>query len=157
MDVDMRETRDATEMAARLRLALVPLTRKLRQQNGPGLTASQASALASIARHGPLTVGDLAEIEHVSSPMITKIAKVLEEIGWVTRDADPADRRVTRLSLTPEGLRQLEQSRNRKNAWLATKLRDLDADELAAIEAAIPVIERLTEGEPGLPKTGPDT
>jgi DNA-binding MarR family transcriptional regulator len=138
-------TRDATELAAQLRLALVPLSRKLRQQNGPDLTASQASALASIARQGPLTVGDLAEIEHVSSPMITKVAKALEEIGLVTRSADPADGRVTRLALTKEGERRLERSRSRKNAWLARQLRSLDADELAAIEAVIPLLERLTQ------------
>jgi DNA-binding MarR family transcriptional regulator len=153
----MPEIRDATELAARLRIALVPLSRKLRQQNGPDLTASQASALGSIARSGPLTVGDLAEVEHVSSPMITKVAKGLEEIGLVTRSADPNDGRVTRLGLTDEGARRLEQSRRRKDAWLATKLRALDADELAAIEAAIPVIERLTDGEPGLPGPDPGT
>jgi DNA-binding MarR family transcriptional regulator len=153
----MAETRDATELAARLRIALVPLTRKLRQQNGPDLSASHASALASIARSGPLTVGDLAELEHVSSPMITKIAKALEERGLVTRTADPSDRRVTQLALTDEGTRRLEQSRKRKNAWLATKLRALDADELACIESAIPLIERLTDGEPGLPGRDPAT
>lgn len=153
----MPEIRDATELAARLRIALVPLSRKLRQQNGPDLTASQASALASIARSGPVTVGELAELEHVSSPMITKIAKALEEIGLVTRSADPTDGRVTRLGLTAEGTRRLDQSRRRKNAWLATKLRALDADELDAIEAAIPLLERLTEGEPGLPGRDPAT
>ena len=153
----MPEIRDATELAARLRIALVPLSRKLRQQNGPDLTASQASALASIARSGPVTVGELAELEHVSSPMITKIAKALEEIGLVTRSADPTDGRVTRLGLTAEGTRRLDQSRRRKNAWLATKLRALDAHELDAIEAAIPLLERLTEGEPGLPGRDPAT
>jgi DNA-binding MarR family transcriptional regulator len=153
----MATTRDATELASRLRLALVPLMRKLRQQNGPDLSASQASALASINRAGPLTVGDLAELEHVSSPMITKIAKGLEELGLVTRSDDPNDRRVTRLGLTVEGGRRLEQSRSRKNAWLATKLRALDADELAAIDAAIPVLERLTDGESGLPGRDPAT
>jgi DNA-binding MarR family transcriptional regulator len=86
--------------------------------------------------------------------MITKVAKGLEELGLVTRSADPSDGRVTRLSLTAEGSRRLEQSRRRKDAWLATKLRALGADELDAIEAAIPVIEQLTDGEPGLP--GPD-
>lgn len=147
----MNEIRDATDMAARLRLALVPLTRTLRQQNGPDLTATQASALASISRAGPLTVGELAEIEHVSSPMITKVAKHLEELGLVTRSDDPADRRVTRLAVTEEGSRRLEASRNRKNAWLATRLRALEAGELAAVEAAIPVLERLTDAEAGLP------
>lgn len=142
----MNVTRDATELAARLRLALVPLHRTLRRQNGPDLTPSLASALASIARHGSLTVGELADVEHVTSPMITKVAKALEEAGLVERQAEPADRRVSRLAITRAGRQRLEASRTRKDAWLANRLRDLDEGELAAIEAAIPVIERLTGG-----------
>jgi DNA-binding MarR family transcriptional regulator len=134
---------DLAVLAGRVRLALVPLTRQLRQQN-IDLTATQASALATISRRQPLTMGDLAEAEHVSSPMITKVVKGLEEAGLVRRAVDPEDRRVTRLSLTSEGARRLERSRTRKNAWLAKRLRLLNEHELAALEAAIPVIERLT-------------
>jgi DNA-binding MarR family transcriptional regulator len=139
------DPRDDTELATRLRFALIPLSRRLRQQNGPDITASQASALATIHRRGgAVTVGELADIERVSSPMITKIAKNLEELGLVTRTVDSADRRVTRLAITPEGQRRLERSRRRKNAWLATRLRTLDEADLAAIEAIIPVLERIS-------------
>ncbi|MEO7556770.1 MAG: MarR family transcriptional regulator [Acidimicrobiales bacterium] len=138
---------DRTELGARLRFALIPLARRLRQQNGPDLTASQASALGSIAKHGPLTVGALADIERVTSPMITKIAKNLEIAGLVTRTADAADRRVTRLILTAEGTRRLEGNRTRKNAWLATRLEGLDSDEVATVEAVIPLLERIAADE----------
>src|SRR3954454_11304620 len=117
---------DETELAARLRLVLVPLVRQLRSQNGPELTAGRASALATISKHGPLTVGELADRERVSSPMITKMAKSLEDMGLVTRTASEQDRRVTELALTPEGARRLERNRTRKNAWLAKRLRTLD-------------------------------
>ncbi|MGI8663693.1 MAG: MarR family winged helix-turn-helix transcriptional regulator [Acidimicrobiales bacterium] len=155
----MERTTDRTELASRLRFALVPLVRRLRQQNGPDLTASQASALGSIAKSGPLTVGELAEVERVTSPMITKIAKNLEEAGLVTRSPDPTDKRITRLALTGAGRRRLERNRTRKAAWLATRLRELDASDLEAIEAIIPVLERLADdASPGrLPgsATGP--
>ncbi len=141
----MADRRDDTELATRLRFALIPLVRLLRQQNGPDLSAGQASALATINRHGPITVGELAEAERVSSPMITKIAKGLEEQGLVTRTTDQADRRVTRLEITPEGSHRLERSRHRKNAWLATRFGTLDADDLAAVEAIIPVLEKLSQ------------
>lgn len=136
---------DETELASRVRLALVPLVRQLRSQNGPDLSASQASALATISRAGPITVGELADREHVSSPMITKIAKGLEELGLVTRTVASHDRRVTQLALTSEGGRRLERSRNRKNAWLAKRLRSLRPDEREALEAVLPVLERLVE------------
>jgi DNA-binding MarR family transcriptional regulator len=134
---------DETELAAQLRLVLVPLVRQLRLQNGPELTAGRASALATISKKGPLTVGELAEREHVSSPMITKIAKSLEEMGLVSRTVDESDRRVTRLNITPEGARRLERNRTRKNAWLAQQLRDLGPAERDALEAVLPVLERV--------------
>jgi len=133
---------DTTDLATRFRFALFPVVRQLRHHN-VDLTASQASALATISRRGPLTVGELAKAEHVSSPMVTKIAKGLEEDGLVTRTADPTDKRVTNLAITKEGERRLERSRSRKNAWLARKLQALSADERAAIESVIPVLERL--------------
>ena len=74
------QTIDHTELATRFRFALFPLVRQLRHHN-VDLSPSQASALATISRRGPLTVGELAKAEHVSSPMITKIAKGLEEDG----------------------------------------------------------------------------
>jgi DNA-binding MarR family transcriptional regulator len=134
---------DHAELATRFRFALFPLVRQLRQHN-VDLTPSQASALASIARRGPLTVGELAKAERVSSPMITKIAKGLEEEGLVTRTADATDKRVTQLAITRDGERRLERSRSRKNAWLAQQLKNLSTDELEAIESVIPVLERIT-------------
>lgn len=135
---------DHADLAARIRFAIVPLMRQLRLYN-VDLSASQASALGTIWRDGPLTVGELAEAEHVSSPMITKIAKSLEEQGLITRTTDEGDRRVCRLELTREGEKRLERNRSRKNAWLAKRLRTLSGDELAALEAALPVIERITD------------
>ena len=138
-----QRTIDHAELATRFRFALFPLVRQLRQHN-VDLTASQASALATISRRGPLTVGELAKAERVSSPMITKIAKGLEEEGLVTRNVDASDKRVTQLAITKDGERRLERSRSRKNAWLAKQLQGLTAGELDAIDAVIPVLERIT-------------
>ena len=140
--VPRTEIIDHTELATRFRFALFPLVRQLRHHN-VDLTASQASALATISRRGPLTVGELAKAEHVSSPMITKIAKGLEEDGLVTRTVDPTDKRVTQMAITKEGERRLERSRSRKNAWLARQFDHLSPAELDAISAVIPVLERI--------------
>src|SRR4051812_21574648 len=140
--MERTETLDTTELATRFRFALFPLVRRLRHHN-VDLSASQASALASISRRGPLTVGELAKAEHVSSPMVTKIAKGLEEEGLVTRTVDPTDKRVTNLAITKEGERRLERSRSRKNAWLAQQFHGLTPEERNAIEAVIPILERL--------------
>src|SRR3954463_8284833 len=136
---DTPQTLDTTDLATRFRFALFPLVRQLRHHN-IDLSASQSSALATISRRGPLTVGELAKAEHVSSPMITKIAKGLEEEGLVTRSVDVTDKRVTQMAITREGERRLERSRGRKNAWLAQQFEHLSADELDAVAAALPLL-----------------
>src|SRR5436190_21274949 len=103
------ETIDHTELATKFRFALFPLVRQLRHHN-VDLSPSQASALATISRRGPLTVGELAKAEHVSSPMITKIAKGPEEEGLVTRSADTADKRIPQLAITEDGEGRPERS-----------------------------------------------
>src|SRR5882724_8552771 len=90
----------APEIAARLRLNATRLARRLRQESGAGLSPSQQSALAVIANHGPLTLGALAEHERVAPPSITKVVTKLEADGFVTRAADPGDRRIARVAVS---------------------------------------------------------
>jgi DNA-binding MarR family transcriptional regulator len=132
------------EVAAEVRLALVPLVRKLRQQAGPDLTPSLVSALVTVAKEGPITLGDLAAREHVSQPMITKIAATMVERGLATKEVDAADRRVSRLEVSAAGRRALDRTRTRKNAWLAKRLRRLSDEELETVRAVLPILERIT-------------
>ena len=91
------------EMASRLRLAVTRLHRRLRQQTAGGLTQSQASALASIAKLGSPTLGALAASESVQPPSMTRVVGALEELGYVSRVIDPTDRRVARVTIRPRG------------------------------------------------------
>src|SRR5437764_9162406 len=120
-----------TELAARLRLAVTRLARRLRQQADGEATPSQLSALASVERLGPITLGELAAVERVQPPSMTRIVAGLEEAGFVSRQVDPRDRRVARVETTVAGQRFLERSRGRKNAYLAARVRNLDADDRA--------------------------
>jgi DNA-binding MarR family transcriptional regulator len=131
-------------MAARLRLSATRLARILRRQASTGLSPSQLSALATVEMHGPMTLGALAEHENVAPPSVTKVVTILESQGLVSRQPDPHDRRVAKVSLTAEGDRLLEESRQRKNQWLAERIGRLDADERARLAAALDVIETLT-------------
>jgi DNA-binding MarR family transcriptional regulator len=130
---------------ARFRLAIVRLARKQRQQAGTGLTPSLQSALAMIDACGPLTLGELAAVEQVSPPTITRIVSKLEDTGLVARVADPDDGRVTRVDVTDEGHQQLVESRERRDVWLRQRLDDLAPDDLAALVAAIEPLEHLLE------------
>ncbi len=131
---------------ARLRLALARLARLQRQASTSGLTPSQQSALAVIDRRGPITLGELARVEQVAPPTITRIIAKLEDQGLVGRRVDRLDRRVARLSITTEGHTRLERARERRNQWLAERLADLDGRDVDAILAAIEPLERLAAG-----------
>jgi DNA-binding MarR family transcriptional regulator len=136
---------DADEMTSRLRMVVARLSRRLRQEANEGATPSQLAALATVERHGPITLGDLAGHERVRPPTMTRIVAGLEETALVRRDIDPADRRVARVSITPEGTRLLARSRTRKDAFLASLLDQLGEEDIAIVEAAVPILERLIE------------
>jgi DNA-binding MarR family transcriptional regulator len=134
-------------LAARLRLVLGRLARHLRRQTGDDLSPSLVSALVTIEHHGPLTLGQIAAHEMVTPPSVTRMVGTLEARGLVRRETDAVDRRVARVSLTGEGRRALARARTRKTAYLARRLHKLDAGERAALEQALPVLERLLEDE----------
>jgi DNA-binding MarR family transcriptional regulator len=135
-----------SEIAARLRIVVMRLHRRLRAEAGDELSPTLVAALVSIGRHGPLTLGRLAELERVTPPSITRIVTNLERAGLVSRTIDEADRRSSRIRITAEGTRLLGRSRRRKAAYLARQLGTLTAAEQAAVAEALPILERLLEG-----------
>src|SRR5271169_5862757 len=86
-----------SELAARLRLAVTRLSRRLRQQVVGGLTPSQGAALATVERLGEPTLGELAAAEQVQPPSMTRLAEGLARAGLVERVVDAADRRFARV------------------------------------------------------------
>ena len=132
-------------VAARVRLVVMRLARRLRQQAGPGVTPSQLAALSSIERLGPLTLGELSSVERVRPPTMTRIVAGLEDVQLVTRERDAHDRRVARVGLTQQGQRFVERSRTRKDAYLAAHLRSLTPSELDTLDRAASILERVME------------
>lgn len=135
------------DLVVSLRLAVGRLARRLRQQNEGEMTASQFSALASIARLGPLTLGKLASVERLRPPTVTRMVSAMEESGLVLRRPDADDRRIWRVELTHLGRDLLERSRTRKDAYLARRLATLTPEELDVLRDATAVLERLLEEE----------
>lgn len=131
-------------LAGRLRLLLVRLSRQLRRRDPSGLTITQTSALATIVRSGPLSIGHLAEIESLPSPAATRLADRLEEAGLVSRQANPADRRGVHLVATAKGSELLTRRIELGESWLAEQLSAVSEADRQAIEHAITVLERLT-------------
>ena len=141
---------DPADLAARFRQALMPLVRQLRTNVEEGMTPGQMSALGTVARQGPIALGDLAAAERVTPPMATKLANALEEKGLVERLPCADDKRVVRLQLAPEGTALVERARQRRDAWLAELFAELTTEERVALAAAVDVIERINR-EAGAP------
>jgi DNA-binding MarR family transcriptional regulator len=133
------------DIAGRLRRAVNRLQRRLRQESLGGLSPAQASALGSVSRHGQPTLGELAAIEQVQPPTMTRIVASLMEAGMVTRVADANDRRSARVRITPAGERGLERMRTRKNAFLSRRLDQLSADEQRQAAELVSLLEHLLE------------
>jgi DNA-binding MarR family transcriptional regulator len=135
------------QQVVRLRLAVGRLARRLRQQAGDEITPSQLSALSSVGRLGPLTLGELAAVERVRPPTMTRIVASLEEAGLVDRSALPGDRRVARVAPSNAGRRFLERTGTRKDAFLAERLARLDPKEVEQLWRAVVVLEHLLEDD----------
>jgi DNA-binding MarR family transcriptional regulator len=135
------------ELATRLRLVITRSARRLRQQSDPALSPTQAAALATIERAGPLTPSELARIERVQRPTISRVTARLGQAGLLERLPDKLDGRGVRLRVTPEGRRTLRELRNRKTAYLAERLERLDPEDRAVLAQASALLERLLEDE----------
>jgi DNA-binding MarR family transcriptional regulator len=135
------------EVAADLRLLLMRLVRRLRQEASSDLSGPLTSALAAIESGGPLTLGELAARESVKPPGVTRMVTTLAQAGLVVREPDPQDRRVARVRITTAGKRLLQRSRTRKTAYLTRKVHRLSQDDRAALRAAMPVLRKLLEDD----------
>jgi DNA-binding MarR family transcriptional regulator len=139
------------DTASQLRDAIVRTSRQLRQEAAAetGLSPSATAALATINRSGPLTPSELAELERVKRPSMTRTLGCLEREGLIERTPDPADGRSFLVAVNDAGRERLVRLRRRKSAYLARRLRGLDADELETLTRAAELLERMREDEQG--------
>jgi len=138
------EPRTADDLAKTLREAIQRLNRRIRQARPVGdLTFGQLSALTSILLAGALTPRELADLERVQPPTMTKIIGRLEERGLVIRTPHPTDGRQVILAPTEEGRAIYAQFELARNAWLAEHLQQLDAEDRDALYRAAEIMQQV--------------
>jgi DNA-binding MarR family transcriptional regulator len=145
-----QQTRSDAGLATALRISVSRLARRLRAERlakglEPGLSDTQLAALASLERHSTMTPGELADHEKVQPPSMTRVIAALEELGLVMRAPHATDRRQVVLTVTDRGREVVQQSRRLREAWLAQRLRELTPQERAALRAAAPILEKLSQ------------
>ena len=142
-------SRSPAILADRLHSAAIHLLRRVRRvDDASGLSAARLSALSVIVFAGPIRVSALANAEQVRTPTMTPIVAALEHDGLVTRESDASDARAALLRATPKGARLMAEGRARRVAALAAELNDLSETDLAALERAVGILEKLPGRRP---------
>ncbi len=137
---------DEELLADRLHSVAIHLLRRLRRVDAAmGISPAELSALSVVVFGGPLTLGDLAAAEQVRPPSMTRIVKILEANGFLTRAPDEQDRRVAWLRATPKGEQVMRQGRSARVALLADWLRPLSAKDRKTLGEAGKILERVLE------------
>jgi DNA-binding MarR family transcriptional regulator len=132
---------DVTDSYARLAndlsLAVVRLARQLRfRRPDSPVSLSQLSALATLAKDGPMTPGALAVKERVRPPSMTRVIASLAELGFVDRCAHPDDGRQVLVSVSQPGTELIEAERRASREWLQLRLAELEPAQRDTLLAA---------------------
>ena len=129
-------------LANDLRLACMRISRRVRFESTQVVAPHQFSVMARL-EDTALTPRELAQIECVSPPSMTRTVAALVEGGFVTRQDDPLDGRQVFISLTAQGLVLLKETRRKRDAWMATRLKGISADEREVLLRASLILTRL--------------
>jgi len=129
-------------LAGELRLACMRISRRVRFESTDAVAPHQFSVLCRL-EEAPRTPGELAEIERVSAPSMTRTVGGLVERGLVERTADPEDRRQVILSLTPQARRLLKDIRRQRDAWMSVRVGHLTPDEQELLQRAAAILTRV--------------
>ena len=136
------------QLAVALRDSITRLNRRLRRARPMGdLTITQLSALTSLELAGALSPRELAEVERVQPPTLTKIVAKLEERGLVQRTPHPTDGRQVILAATESGRAVVAEHKRARDEWLAKGLAALTADERETLSRAAEILGRICRSD----------
>jgi DNA-binding MarR family transcriptional regulator len=114
------------EVASHLRITIHRLVKLLRRQtnNDSDLSLTERSTMGSLYNHGELAASALAQMEKVTTQSMSQIINHLYELNYIHKTPSEEDKRKVLLSLTTEGKAFVEDSRQRKQEWLAHALHE---------------------------------
>jgi DNA-binding MarR family transcriptional regulator len=135
-------TPDPSDAAARLAAVVGRVARRIRPTHGD-LSAGHFSTLATIERLGPQRPSDLARVERMGAPAMTRIVALLESRGLLERSPAPDDARSVLLHLTADGHRVVGDVRAERAGLVRDLLSGLDEGELQAVADALAALEKV--------------
>ncbi len=136
----------APALASELRRAVIMAARRIRAERGSAdLTDPQYSVLVHLEKLGPLTPGQLADLERVQPPSMTRTVSCLAEAGLVAKSPHATDGRVVVVSLTETGRTEVSETRQRRSAWLEGQLDAMAPDERARLADSLELLWRIAQ------------
>ena len=143
---DLTPDRATAALAHDLRIACMRVARRVRFDADNTIAPHHFSVLVRLHEQ-PRTLGELAAIEQVSAPSMSRSVGQLADQGYVVRSPDPDDGRLVRLSLTAQGREVVEREREHRDAWMAARLEGLSEDDRALLRRATDLVEQILEAD----------
>lgn len=111
----------------------------------PDLQPVGFKLLNTLVRTGPVHAGALAGELATDKSVVSRQVRILEELGFVERRTDPADRRASFLVATPAAIERVNEARAADQAQLYRSLRQWGADDVGRLAD---LLARLNESSP---------
>src|SRR3954452_15298932 len=129
-----------------LRIAIGQAARRIRaERGGAGLADPQYTVLLWLNKRGPLTPGQLAELERIQPPSMTRTVNCLADLGLVAKDPHATDGRQVVVTLTDAGRAEVEETRRRRNTWLGAQLEAMTVEERQLLTDATELLRRIAQ------------
>ena len=139
-----REGVEAFDLGAQLRSTVGRLHRRFRSERADGSLGDTALAvLTRLHKHGPQTLTQLSEHDHVAPASMSQTVNRLTSAGYAIRAPDPSDGWKVLFSTTPEGAELAIESRIQRNAWLDAQLQALSPEDQKAIARACVPLSKI--------------
>jgi len=103
--------------------------------------------LLALYQGGETSQKDLACLLRMDPASLTRQVKVIERLGWVRRQNDAADNRLTNVTLTRAGRQVVEETMPRRLEFIERALTDLSLPEMQALSAMLDTLEGRLRNE----------
>ena len=130
------------QLTTDLRLACMRISRRVRFESTAEVAPHQYSVLIRLDEQ-PRTPRELADIERVSPPSMTRTVNSLVELGLVQKAEHPTDGRQVVVTLTDAGKAEVVETRRRRDAWLTERLKGMTKEERQLLADAAELLRRI--------------
>ena len=124
-----------------LRAACMRVARKVRHEASP-VPPHFVTVLAKLSLQ-PRTAAELAQLELVSAPSMSRTITELEDAGLISREVDPDDRRCQICTLTDAGADVLNEIRETRDSWMADRLASLAPEDRTLLVRAATLLNQM--------------